>query len=259
MAKAILEIKNLYYTINNKKILDNISFDISSGDFISVLGPNGAGKTTLIKNITNIIHYNSGLILLNNKDIKKYRKKEFSKNVAYIPQSINIDYNFSVKDIVLMGRLPYLKLFEEYTDKNYEICEKIMKELHIFEFRDRSILTLSGGEQQRVFIARALAQNSNILVLDEPISELDIGNQINTMTLLKKLNKEKKITIITVLHDINIALNFTSKCLLLKKGKIIEYDFTEKVLNQENVKSIFNIDMNFMCHNNKKYISITQK
>lgn len=240
----LIEISNLNYIIGDKSILNNINLSISSGDFLSILGSNGVGKTTLIKCISNLLDHTSGEIKIENKSTNSYSRKELAKKLAYIPQSINIDCNFTVEDIVLMGRLPYSKIFDEYSKEDYLICERAMRNLDVYHLKDRNILTLSGGERQRAFIARALAQQSQILILDEPISELDIGNQISAMNILKKLNEEKNITIICVLHDLNIALNFSKTSIIMKNGTIMNYGITSKIITPDNIYKIYGVDYN---------------
>ena len=242
MKKNIISINNLSYNISNKPILSNISLNIEEGDFICILGPNGAGKTTFVKLITNLITPSSGSIYMYNKNITEYKKKDFAKNIAYIPQSFNIDYNFSVEDLILMGRIPYLPFFADYSYIDYQCAKNAMNALDILHLKNRNISTLSGGEIQRVFLARALAQEAKILVLDEAMSELDIGHQISTINILKKLNKEKNITIISVMHDINIASNFFNKSIIFNDGKLIGFNTTEKVLSSQLLKEVFDIN-----------------
>lgn len=154
-----------------------------------------------------------------------------------------------------MGRIPYLDFFEDYNLNDYKIAQKAMKDLNILHLKDKFITNLSGGERQKVFIAKALCQQAEIIILDEPISELDINNQITTMQLLHSLNKSSNITIISVLHDINIALNFSSKILILKNGNIISYEDPEYIIKDNLINSTFNISLDFIRKNNKYFIA----
>lgn len=244
MLEKYIEVKNINYTINNIKILNDISLNIFKGDSICILGKNGSGKTTFIKTITNLLQINAGHIYIKGKDINEYKKKKLAKIISYIPQSLEFSSVFSVEDIILMGRIPYLRLMEEYKEEDYKICEHIMKELNILHLKNRNIMTLSGGERQKVYIARALVQNAEIIVLDEPISELDIGSQLEVMQLLYKLNKEKGITIICVIHDLNIALKFFDKTIFIDNGTIYSYEDTRQAITEKNIKDIYGIELN---------------
>lgn len=253
--KTILKINNLNFSILNKKILKNISLELEKGDFVSIIGPNGSGKTTFLKNCLSLYHIPSNTIFIKGKDITKYNNSELSKIIAYIPQDTNITYNLSVEDIVLMGRIPYLNFFENYSSNDYKIAKKSMTDMNIYHLKDLNIMNLSGGERQKVFIAKALCQQAELILLDEPISELDISNQINTMKLLSSLNKTHNITILCVLHDINIALNFSKRICVLKNGQITTNNSTDAIINSNILNSTFNIDIELLKHNNKFFIA----
>ena len=237
----IIKTMNLQYKVHNLEIIKNINIEINEGDFVSVVGPNGAGKSTLIKLISKLINKTSGEIEIKGKNIEKYKRKELSKILAYVPQFINLDYNFTVEEIVLMGRTPYIGMFFEYTKEDLKIVENVMKKTGIYELKDEKIQNLSGGEKQRAIIARGLAQNAKILVLDEPISNLDIYMQIEIMKLLEELNEKEKITIICILHDLNMALKYTKKSVMLNKGIVVEKGITENVINEKNINNVFNV------------------
>ena len=252
MQNNIIEIKNLYYEVQGKILLDNISLSIEKNSFLAILGSNGAGKSTLLKTIAKIIHPKSGEIKINNININDYSQREFAKSVAYVPQIMNADYDFSALEIVMMGRLPFVDFFKDYSEEDYDICEDAMNKTGIFHLKDQSILSLSGGERQRVFISCALAQRPKVIILDEPISQLDLYNQILIMDLLKKINED--ITIICVLHDINMAMNYSNKCIFMKDGRILIGGDTSQVLTKENIKNAIDIDIDFYEHDGKKFI-----
>lgn len=250
-----LKINHLNFSISKKNILNNISIEVEKGDFIGIIGPNGAGKTSLIKHCLSLYNVQPNTIFIDNKDLTQYNHNDISKKIAYIPQDTIIDYNLSVEDIVLMGRIPYLSFFEDFTLKDYEIAKKAMLDMEIYELKDESVMNLSGGERQKVFIAKALCQQADIILLDEPISELDISNQINTMKLLSSLNQNLNITILCVLHDINIALNFSKKLLILKKGNLMAYDYSKNIIDSNLINLTFGTNIHFLEKNNKYFIS----
>lgn len=241
--ESIISIDNLWFKYDKDSILENININIDQGSFISIIGPNGSGKTTLLKNMVNLLTPTKGSISLFKKDIKNIKYKDLAKKVAVVHQSNNIGFNFSVEDVVMMGRFPYLKRFQSETSKDYEIVEKAMKNTGIFDLKDRSILNISGGEMQRVMIARALVQEPEILVLDEPISNLDLKYQVGILNICKELNKKDNLTVICILHDINLASRYSDNIILLKDGKIHSIDSPKNVITKKNIKEVYDIDV----------------
>ncbi len=252
MNKPIIEIKDLSYKIGNNTILDNITTKLYQGEFITIIGPNGAGKTTLIELLIKIIDQQQGSILIQGENIKKLNRKTIAKKIAYVPQSINFDYEFTVEETVLMGRLPYQGILDKYNEQDYKIVEQAMKLTNISLLKDRNICTLSGGEAQRVAIARAIAQKTPILILDEPISNLDIYQQIEIMEILKKLNKEENITVISILHDINTSLRYSDKTILLKNGKLVNQGKSENIITKDSLRLVFGVNVNIIQKNDLK-------
>ena len=252
---TILSINNLNFKIDHKNILNNISLNIEKGELLSIIGPNGSGKTSFLKNCLSLYNVSPNTIFINNKDLVHYSNIELSRIVAYIPQDTIINYNLSVEQIVLLGRIPYLDFFKDYTNKDYEIAKKAMLDMNIYHLKDSNIMNLSGGERQKVFIAKALCQQAELILLDEPVSELDISNQLNTMRLLNDLNKTFNKTIIIVLHDINLALNFSKKILILKNGNLMAFDTPDNIVKSNLINSAFDINVNFLEKNKKYFIS----
>lgn len=237
-----IEAKNIDFGYTKDLVLDNISFGIEEGSFISIIGPNGSGKSTLLKTLNNIYKPRKGKVLLQGKDIRVYKKKEIAKKISLVPQSSQIDYNFTVEDIVLMGRHPYKKRFQREDGDDYKIVRDSLKMTNTIDFRKRFINDLSGGERQRVIISKALAQKTNIILLDEPTSSLDINHQIDILELLKKLNEEENTTIILVIHDINLAARYSKEIILLKNGKILSKGTPEEVITEENIEKAYNVN-----------------
>lgn len=236
-----LEVKNLKFGYTEDLTLKDISFKIKKGKFISIIGPNGSGKSTLLKNLNRIYTPNKGKVILESVDINRIKTKELAKKIALVPQNTTIDYEFTVEEIVLMGRHPYKKRFQMEDNNDYEIVKEALELTNTFHLKDRIITEISGGERQRVIIAKALAQNPSIILLDEPTSHLDINHQIEILNLLRKLNKEKGTTIVLVIHDINLASRYSDEVIMLNEGKIVGIGSPEDVITKGNIEFAYNL------------------
>ncbi len=224
------------------KILSDVNFDVKQGDFLGILGPNGSGKTTLLKSISRVLAPYGGSILLNKKDIYSLKPIEVAKQLAVVPQENTVGFDFSVLDVVLMGRNPHLGRFQMETSKDVEIARKAMELTNTWSLAKRSIHELSGGERQRVIIARALAQEPKILLLDEPMTHLDIINQLEIMDLVKSLCVKNGLMVLAVIHDLNMAARYCNTALLLKAGKVFAVGEVEKVLTSDNIRNVYTVD-----------------
>lgn len=233
----LLSVNNMEFSYKDRKILNGINFTVEKGDFISILGINGSGKSTLLKCINKILSYEKGSILLNDEDIKNIDNFKIAQKIAYVPQKFSVERS-TVFDAILLGRRPYITW--NVSKEDIEITENVMKLLNIESYALRYINELSGGELQKVVLARALVQDPEILLLDEPTSDLDLKNQYDVMNLLKKISKDKKITPIVVLHDINLALRYSNKFILLKNGKV--KCGGEDAINSNTIKEVYGID-----------------
>ncbi|ADL07912.1 ABC transporter ATP-binding protein [Thermosediminibacter oceani] len=238
-----LEVKNLSYSYKDKSILEDVCLEINPGEFAGILGPNGSGKTTLLNNINRWLVPQKGSILIEEQKVESLSPKTLAQYVATVPQETSLDLSFTVEEIVMMGRNPYLKTFEREKPRDKTIIEECMKAVGIWNLKDRYINELSGGEKQRALIARALAQQPKVLVLDEPISHLDINYKWEILELLKNLCKNMKIIVLAVLHDINLASLFCDKLLLLKDGKIFKSGSPEEVITEQNIREVFDVDV----------------
>lgn len=236
-----LEVKNLKFGYERELILKDISFNVEKGKFISIIGPNGSGKSTLLKNLNRIFTPREGKVAVESVDINRIKTKELAKKIALVPQNTIIDYEFTVEEIVLMGRYPHKRRFQREDDDDYKIVKEALEMTNTLHLKDRIITEISGGERQRVIIAKALAQNPSIILLDEPTSHLDINHQMEILSLLRKLNKEKGTTIVVVIHDINLASRYSDEVIMLNEGKIIGIGSPEKVITKENIEFAYNI------------------
>lgn len=239
----VLEVDSLQFRYDEDLILKNISFSIQKGEFVSIIGPNGSGKSTLLKNLCNICKPSQGILKIDDVDVEKYKVKELARKIALVPQDTSIAYDFSVFDVVLMGRNPYIGRFEKEKDSDFEITKEALKATNTFHLRDRNINEISGGERQRVIIARALTQQPDIIFLDEPTSHLDINHQIEILSLLRKLNREKETTIVLVIHDINLASRYSDKIILMNNGEILSMGSPKEVITRSNIEKAYDLNV----------------
>ena len=233
-------------TKDRKPILDNVNCLFEKGNIYGIIGPNGSGKTSFMKNILRFIEAEEGSIVLDEINLMKYKRKDLAKKIALVPQNTMLDSSFLVNDIVMMGRIPYQKRFADASEEDREKVQQAMLLTDCYELRDKRVTTLSGGEAQRVVTARAIAQDTQWLVLDEPTSSLDVKHQIDLMDSLVKLNEKKEKTIITVLHDINIAAEYCNRIIMMKNGRIHSNGKTEEVLTKENLMDVYDVDFEIL-------------
>ncbi len=253
----IYKAHNINFSYNGVKIIDDISLEIKEGEFLSLLGPNGAGKTTLIKILTGVIKDVDGEVFLYSKPLNYYRRREFARFVSFLPQNPELNIPFKVRDVVMMGRYPYVKRFEMEGPEDIKVVDYAMKLLNIDHLGNRHLLELSGGEVKRVFIAQAIAQESKVLFLDEPTANLDINYQVEIFKMLKDFNKRLNKTIILVTHDINHAARFTKRIILMKDGKIVNSGIPDEIINEEILEDVFNTTLKVEYDSEKKpYILI---
>lgn len=233
-----LKVNNLKFSIDKKEILKDISFDVPKGSFIGIIGPNGSGKSTLLKNIYRLYKPCSGEILLDNKCLSEMKDKDCAKEIAVLAQESNSQFDFTVEQIVKMGRYPYKSVFEDYSKEDLQMVYDMLKKVGLDNYSDRSFSNLSGGEKQRTLIARALVQNTDFLILDEPTNHLDIGYQIQLMDLVKSLN----ITTLSAIHDMNLASMYCDYLIVMKDGKIITCGTVKEVVTKEMLKEVFGVN-----------------
>ena len=253
---AIINIEKLNYSYGKKEVLKELSLNIDENKLTGIIGPNGCGKSTLAKNIIRYINGKFEYFKIMDIDIRQLSHKKIAQLISYIPQKSTIISNISVFDYVLLGRFPLLKnSWDNYSEKDYEIVENNISLLNIEELRDRNDETLSGGELQKALLARALAQEAKILLLDEPTSALDLNNAVEFMKILKNISIKKEISVIIIIHDLNLASLFCDSLIILKDGKFIEKGSPKEVINEKNIKSIYNLDCK-VCYNenDKPYI-----
>lgn len=243
-----LYVEKMDFSYDQKQILHDISLKIKPGEFTGIIGPNGSGKTTFAKLVSRLLKAEDKTVYVNQYDINDFKISNLAKVMAVVPQATSINYDLTVYEVVLMGRTPHLKRFQKETSRDLELVEQVMKKTDTWQFKDRLIHQLSGGERQRVIIARALAQEPEILILDEPVTYLDIHHQLQIMNLIKTLSADKHMTIIMILHDLNYALKYCDHVVLLAEGQVFKYGTPQEVVTKEHIKSVYHIDVTIMDH-----------
>lgn len=233
----MLQVKNLSFNYGNRNVLDNISFNLEKGQLVSLLGANGAGKSTLFKCILQILKNYSGDVVAEGKNLKKINHHERAKIVAYIPQDNKSTFNFSVEEVVLMSTTSQ-NVFKGPKEEEFYKMEKALKKVGILELKHRGFLNLSGGERQLVLVARALAQNAKIIVMDEPISNLDFGNQIHLMEIVRELANEGYLILLST-HNPDFALQYSHRVLVMYENKIDANGRPNEIINDEVLTKIY--------------------
>lgn len=233
--------KDLSYQTHGKTLLHNISFEIQKGDWLALVGPNGSGKTTLLKILSGLIRDYQGTASLNVLHINGLKPKGLAKTLAVVPQDASFAFSLKALEVVLMGRTPHRSFFSWDSAQDYQAAKVSMQKTDCWSLADRVVSTLSGGELQRVLLARALAQKPKVLLLDEPASHLDLKYQKDLFDLLLNLNQTEKMTLVSVVHDMNHAARYSQKVLVLKEGRQVAFGKTDDVLQAETVSKVFDV------------------
>ncbi len=236
-----LQIRNLSFAYDSRLVLSKINFSARQGEFIALIGPNGAGKSTLIKLLAGILRAGTETIHINDKPISAIPRRELARLVAYVPQETEFIFDYYVEEVVRMGRFPYSSGFGISTPSDEEIVRQVMEIMDITGFRGRRIRELSGGEKQRVIVASALAQQPQILMLDEPTSAMDLHHQIAIYRILQQQQLNHELLVIVVTHDINLAAQFCRRMILLHQGAIIADGKPEDVLQFGQIQDTFGV------------------
>ncbi|MEM2098598.1 MAG: ABC transporter ATP-binding protein [Candidatus Bathyarchaeia archaeon] len=248
-----ISVQGITFSYRSTPTLNGVSINLQESELLGIIGPNGSGKTTLLKCINKILEPKQGRILLDEKEIKKMSRLEVAKHIGYVPQStIANSTALSVFEAVLMGRRPHFTW--QSSEKDAEKAWETLRMLNIEHLALRDFYELSGGEQQRVLIARAIAQEAKVLLLDEPTSNLDIKYQLEVMDLARKLVKEQKLAAIIAIHDLNLASRFCDKIVAMKNGKIFAVGDANSVMTPENVSAVYGVEVLVKYNNNLPYI-----
>ena len=236
------EVRGLKYTYGKYLVLDGIDLPIIEGEVIGILGPNGCGKTTLLKNLNKNLSPSGGCILLDGDDLQDLSKKDIASKVAVVPQTNEIHFAFTVRDIVAMGRMPFQSMMGGPSSEDERIVDEAIRRTGLERYADRHINTMSGGERQRVIIARAIAQTPKILLMDEPTLHLDISMQFDALNLVHSLSKDTGLTVVIVSHDLPMVARYCDRIVMIHDHKIHAIGTPEEVLTPENMRTVFNVD-----------------
>ncbi|MDR2698677.1 MAG: ABC transporter ATP-binding protein [Candidatus Methanoplasma sp.] len=239
---SLLDVDSLSYQYEKKTVLDKITLGIKGGEIIGILGPNGCGKTTLLKNLNKNLKPHGGCVLIEGEDIGGISKREIAQSTAVVPQSNELRFAFTVREIVTMGRMPFQESFRGETAKDLEIIGRAMEQTGLTEFADRLISTLSGGERQRAIIARAITQTPKIILMDEPTLHLDINMQFEILDLIQKLSRENGLAVVIVSHDLPMVTRYCDRIVLIHDHRIFAMGAPEETLTKENMRTVFNVD-----------------
>lgn len=235
-----IEIRDLDFTIQDYRILQDVSLSVQSGEFVGLIGPNGSGKSTLLKHVYQHYIPKVGCVYLNGSDILKMKSKAIAREMSVVAQENHQDFDFSVREMVLMGRYAHKKIWEEHSQNDEVICREALRTVGLEQVIDRSFLSLSGGEKQRIYLAMAFAQGSDVMILDEPTNHLDIGYQLYMMEILHKLSGK---TIFMSVHDMNLAARYCDRLILLNGGEIVVQGRPAVVLTKQNILEIFHTEV----------------
>lgn len=236
------EFNHISFHYDDRKVIDDISLRMTPGRFYGIIGPNGSGKTTLLDLMARHRLPDAGRILYRDRTLSSFSKKELSREIALVPQNFYINFPFTVKEVVMMGRYPHMARFAAPSSHDWDTLEHVMQETQTGEFANRYITELSGGERQRVVFARALAQDTPVLILDEATSNLDINFSINLLNIAEQRVKNGDNTVVSVMQDVNLAAGYCDYLIFMAGGKIAAHGATQTVLTPEILKTVFDID-----------------
>lgn len=238
----MIEVKSICKSYGNKKIVDNVSFNIEKGKITSFIGPNGAGKSTVLSMLSRITNIDSGEVYIDGKEISKWDTVELSKKISILKQSNNINVRLTIKELVSFGRFPYSK--GRLTNEDEKFINEAIKYMELSDIENKYLDELSGGQRQRAYIAMIIAQNTEYILLDEPLNNLDMKHSVQMMKVLKGLTEDLKKTVVIVIHDINFASCYSDNIIVLNNGKLVKDGLKEEIINKQLLEDIYKIDFN---------------
>jgi len=243
-----LSARGLSFAYNGLPVLQKVDLDLEPGRLIGVIGPNGAGKSTLVRLLSGLLEPQEGQVTLDGQAIRAWKRRELARRLAVVPQSPSLPETFTVAEIVLLGRTPYLGLLGNETAHDREVARRAMERTGIWHLAHRLIATLSGGERQRVVVARALAQEASILLLDEPTTHLDVNHQVALISLVKQLVAEDGLAVLAILHDLNLASLYCDELILLVDGQVIARGQPQEVLTDTRIGQAYGTGVLVLTH-----------
>jgi len=243
-----LSLNQVSFSYSGTPVLHHIELAVEEGEMVALLGPNGSGKTTLIKLMSGVLKPSQGEINLDGSVLGRMKRREVAQRVAVVPQQFSMPFAFTLREVVLLGRTPFLKAFSDEGERDRRVVEQAIALIGIEELEQRFFNELSGGERQKAILAMALAQEPKLLLLDEPTAHLDINHQVEILDLVKSLNREQGITVIGAMHDLNLAALYFGRLILLKEGRIFVDGTPEQVLTEDTIKEVFSASVQVTQH-----------
>jgi len=244
----MLKIDSLTVAYDDKVVLQNVSFDVQPGEILALIGPNGTGKSTLIRALSGVVPIASGQVSIDGQNLSELSANQRAKIMAVVPQARQLGGAFSVEQAVMMGRTPYLNWIGQESESDKAVVRLALEQTNLTGFADRQIAQLSGGEQQRVLLARALSQSTPVLLLDEPTNHLDLQHQTNLLSIFKRLAKEKELIVIVAMHDLNLVSFFADKVALLVNGELRGLGTPEKVMQKDAISAAYQTPVEIIQH-----------
>ncbi|MBI3740557.1 MAG: heme ABC transporter ATP-binding protein [Chloroflexi bacterium] len=248
MNQILLNARQIHFRYDERAVLAGIDLALNAGDFVALIGPNGSGKTTLLKILAGILTPRAGGVKWNERDLGAYTRREIAQKIALVPQELNLPYAFSVEEVVALGRTPYARAWRAESRADHIAIERALEFTATRAFAARLFSELSGGEKQRVVIAMALAQEPTLLLLDEPTVHLDINHQIEILDLIRALNRERGLTVLATMHDLNLAALYFDRLILLNEGRIVTTGAPRAVLSREIIAAVFHAQVEIQSH-----------
>jgi iron complex transport system ATP-binding protein len=244
----MLKIKDLSVFYGDRQILHEIQLEVHSAEIVVLLGPNGAGKSTLIRAISGVIPIRTGNILVDQQDVTSLSTMERARHISVVPQAVSMPPAFTVWETVLLGRTPYLNFLGQTSAKDEAIAHQALEQVDVVHLIEKRMDEISGGEQQRVLLARTLAQDTPILLMDEPTTHLDISHQIDLLKLITKQAREKNLTVLIALHDLNLASMFADRIAIVQNGLLCVAGTPQETLTSEIINSVYNVPVHVVLH-----------
>jgi len=248
MNDIALQAQAVSFSYSNGLVLQNVDLALQRGELAGLLGPNGSGKTTLLRLLSGLLPPRSGQVLLDGRDLRGMKPRQIARRVAVVPQELHMPFGFSVQEMVMLGRTPHVRPLAGAGRRDRQVVEESMRLTATSDLAERPFSELSGGEQQRVVIAMALAQEPEVLLLDEPVVHLDISHQIEILELVKELNRRRGLTVLATMHDLNLAALYFDRLILLERGQIVAQGAPGEVLYEERIRQVFGTEVQVQQH-----------
>ena len=254
----MLTVENLQAGYGDKRVLENVTLEVAAGQFLGLLGPNGCGKTTLLRAIRGTLPPQGGCVRLEGRDLQSISKQSLARTMAYLPQDLVVELDFTVRELALMGRSPHLSRFATESDEDRRAADAAMQRADVLHLADRPVTALSGGERRRALIAMCLAQEPRIFLLDEPTNHLDLAHQLSILDLLLRLNREAGLVVVAVFHDLNLAAEYCDRVLMLDRGQVVAVGPPVDVLTIERIRSVYGVTVSLQRNpiSNKPHVVV---